>query len=298
MTTTDDQQLPLFDLEVVPPRIQAMPDAGSSPHPTSAVMPESPYSKYIVYVDESGDHSMQTIDEQYPLFVLAFCVFHKRHYSEQVVSALEKFKFNHFGHDQVVLHENDIRKEKGAFNSFRSREQKTRFLDELTDIIERSNFILISCVIDKRSLRKRADAGSNPYHIALGFCLETLHDFLKEKQQHEKKTHVVMECRGSKEDNELELEFRRFCDGNNRLAMPLPFDILFADKKAMSSGLQLADLVARPIGLSVLRPGQENRAFDVLKRKFYCDGGREQVGRGYEELGLKIYPLPESEKPR
>lgn len=298
MTTPDDQQLPLFDLEVVPPSVQAMPDAGSSLHPTSAVMPESPYSKYIVYVDESGDHGMQTIDEQYPLFVLAFCVFHKRHYSEQVVSALEKFKFNHFGHDQVVLHENDIRKEKGAFNSFRSREQKTRFLDDLTDIIERSNFILISCVIDKRSLRKRADADSNLYHVALGFCLEILHNFLQEKQQHEKKTHVVVECRGRKEDNELELEFRRFCDGNNRLAMPLPFDILFADKKAMSSGLQLADLVARPIGLSVLRPEQENRAFDVLKRKFYCDGGREQVGKGYEDFGLKIYPSPESEKPR
>lgn len=168
MTAPDDQQqLPLFDLEV-PPGVQVIPDAGSSPHRTSAVMPESPYSKYIVYVDESGDHGMQTIDEQYPLFVLAFCVFHKRHYSEQVVSALEKFKFNHFGHDQVVLHENDIRKEKGAFNSFRSREQKTRFLDELTDIIERSNFILISCVIDKRGLRKRADADSNPYHTCLG----------------------------------------------------------------------------------------------------------------------------------
>lgn len=66
----------------------------------------------------------------------------------------------------------------------------------------------------------------------------------------------------------------------------------------MSSGLQLADLVARPIGLSVLRPGQDNRAFDVLKNKFFCDGGREQLGEGYEGMGLKIYPAPESEKPR
>ncbi len=68
--------------------------------------------------------------------------------------------------------------------------------------------------------------------------------------------------------------------------------------KAMSSGLQLADLVARPIGLNVLRPDQENRAFDILKRKFYCDGGRDHVGTGYEGLGMKIYPSSESEKPR
>lgn len=241
---------------------------------------------------------MQTVDDQYPLFVLAFCVFHKRHYSEQVVSALEKFKFNYFGHDQVILHENEIRKEKGAFTIFRNREQKFQFLDELTGIIEHSNFILIGCVIDKRSLRKQADIDSNPYHLALGFCLETLYEFLQEKEQHDKKTFVVVECRGKKEDDDLELEFRRICDGNNRLNKSLPFEVLFSDKKAMSSGLQLADLVARPIGLSVLRPGQENRAFDVLRRKFYCDGGRAGVGKGYEGLGLKIYPDPESEKPR
>ena len=259
---------------------------------------ESPFSKYIVYVDESGDHSLQSIDGQYPVFVLAFCVFHKRYYSEQVVSALEKFKFNHFDHDQVVLHENAIRKEKDAFNIFRSREQKNQFLDELTYIIERSNFILISCVIDKGGLRKQMDVESNPYHIALSFCLETLYELLQEKRQHEKKTHIVVECRGRKEDNELELEFRRICDGSNRLAKLLPFDVLFADKRAMSSGLQLADLVARPIGLHVLRSEQENRAFDVLKKKFYCDGGRELVGKNYEGLGLKIYPAPESEKPR
>jgi hypothetical protein len=288
----DEQQLPLFefDLSSVQPVI-------SVPAVASANI-ESPFSKYIVYVDESGDHGMQTVDDQYPLFVLAFCVFHKRHYSEQVVSALEKFKFNYFGHDQVILHENEIRKEKGAFTIFRNREQKFQFLDELTGIIEHSNFILISCVIDKRSLRKQADMDSNPYHLALGFCLEALYEFLLEKEQHEKKTFVVVECRGKKEDDDLELEFRRICDGNNRLNKSLPFEVLFSDKKAMSSGLQLADLVARPIGLNVLRPEQENRAFDVLKRKFYCDGGRAGVGTDYEGLGLKIYPAPESEKPR
>jgi hypothetical protein len=249
-------------------------------------------------VDESGDHGMDTIDPQYPLFVLAFCVFHKRHYSEQVVSALEKFKFNHFGHDQVVLHENEIRKEKGQFNIFRSREQKHQFLHELTEIIEHSNFILISCVIDKRRLKKQDSTGGNPYHIALGFCLEKLYEFLQEKQQQELLTHVVVERRGPKEDDELELEFRRICDRNNSQSLALPFDVLFADKKVMSSGLQLADLVARPIGISILRPEQTNRAFDVLKYKFYCDGGRDCVGEGYEDLGLMIYPPPESEKPR
>lgn len=54
---------------------------------------------------------MQTIDTQFPVFVLAFCIFHKGHYSKKVVPALEQFKFKHFGHDQIVLHESEIRKE-------------------------------------------------------------------------------------------------------------------------------------------------------------------------------------------
>lgn len=292
MQNTDamPQQFSLFDNEEAP---VAEAEVGAP-----AITPSGKYSNYIVYVDESGDHGMQTLDANYPVFVLAFCVFHKRHYSEKVVPTLQKFKFNHFGHDLVVLHEHEIRKEKGEFTFFQGRQHKHGFLDELTSIIDASNFILISCVIDKEQLRSKPGTVPNPYHLALGFCLETLYEFLQEKGQDGTLTHVLVECRGKKEDDELELEFRRTCDGANRLGIPLPFDIIFADKKVNSTGLQLADLVARPVGMSILRPKQENRAFDVLKRKFYCCGGRDKVGEGFENWGLKVYPLQESEKPR
>lgn len=291
MTDRDDKQLPLFESDT-----EELKAHNNLPQYSSDA--DSPYSKYIVYVDESGDHSLQSIDENYPVFVLAFCVFHKRHYSEAIVPALEKLKFNYFGHDQIILHEHEIRKEKGRFNIFKSKAEKYQFLDELTSIIDYSNFILISCTIDKRALRKQSDMESNPYHTALGFCMETLHGFLSEKQMEDKKTHIVVECRGNKEDKELELEFRRICDGNNRLGISFPFEVLFSDKKVMSSGLQLADLVARPIGLNTLRPEQKNRAFEVLKEKFYCDGGRASVGKDFEGVGMKIYPPLKSEKPR
>jgi len=254
-----------------------------TPEATASSPPTGRFSNFVVYVDESGDHGMQTVDPNYPVFVLAFCVFYKSHYCEKVVPALEKFKFNHFGHDNVVLHENEIRKEKGSFK-FPSRKDKHDFLDQLTGIIDVSNFVLISCVIDKGRLRDRQEQFSNPYHLALGFCLETLYEFLQEKNQDDSLTHVVVECRGTKEDKDLELEFRRICDGANRQNKILPFDVVFADKKTNSPGLQLADLVARPVGLNVLRPDQENRAFEVLKRKFFCSGGRENVGVGFERL--------------
>lgn len=292
MATEKERELPLFD-QVDPPASSAK-RLPLEPKQTGA---SQSFSKYIVYVDESGDHGLQTIDPQFPVFVLAFCVFHKGHYSEKVVPELEKFKFKHFGHDQIVLHESEIRKEKGSFRIFPTREHKQRFLDELTSIIEESNFILISCVIDKERLREQ-EKPPNPYHIALRFCLETLHQFLQEKGETEKLAYVVVERRGQKEDNELELEFRRICGGQNSTEEKLSFEILFSDKKVMSSGLQLADLVARPIGLNVFRANQENRAFEVLRKKFFCAGGREKVGKDYQEWGLKIFPPQKSERPR
>lgn len=290
----EDSVIPANEAQFALPLRQRVDGAAAVPRLSA---PTESYSDYIVYVDESGDHSLESVAPDYPLFVLAFCVFHKRHYAQKVVPAIESFKFRHFGHDTVVLHENDIRKERGAFR-FVDRSHRIAFFDELTGIIDDSNFILISCLIDKRKLRERDQTDGNPYHLALGFRLETLYELMEEKNQSAYPTHVVVECRGKKEDRDLELEFRRICDGENRWSKRLPFRIVMADKKTNSSGLQLADLVARPIGIATLRPEQENRAFSVLKRKFFCSGGRKQVGAGYEGWGLKIHPAPDSEKPR
>ena len=255
------------------------------------------FSDYVVYVDESGDHSLERIDPDYPVFVLALCVFHKRHYAEKIIPAVEKLKFNYFGHDSVVLHEHEIRKQKGDFVFLSHKPTRDEFIERLSSIMEASNFILMACVVDKARLNRNDGAGSNPYHIALGICMEVLREFLAEKMQDHLQTHVVVECRGKKEDAELELEFRRICDGENPGNRQLPFNIIFADKKTNLTGLQLADLVARPVGLNYIRPEQANLAFELLKKKFFCDGGRQRVGQGYQNKGLKIYPPQKAKSP-
>jgi hypothetical protein len=65
----------------------------------------------------------------------------------------------------------------------------------------------------------------------------------------------------------------------------LPSELIVADKKTNSEGMQLADLTARPIGLPVLRPGQDNRAMAVLEKKFCRDGNGGKAG-----VGLKVFP--------
>lgn len=250
------------------------------------------HSNYVVYVDESGDHGVEKLDDQYPVFVLAFCIFHKRNYCETVIPSIEKFKFNYFGHDHIILHEHEIRKSKGAFSFLITRELKECFISDLTSIISLNNFIIASCVVDKSRLREKYPKPANPYNIALSHCIETLHQLLEEKGQSHLKTHVVFECRGDKEDKDLELEFRRICDGENKFKRNLSLEIIFANKKVNSSGLQLADLIARPIGINYLRPNQNNRAYEVIKKKFFAKGGRKNAGKIYEEHGMKVFPTP------
>lgn len=255
------------------------------------------FSDYVVYVDESGDHSLSRIDGNFPVFVLALCVFDKKHYTEKVTPAVDRFKFDHFGHNSVVLHEHDIRKQRGAFAFLSHHPRRIEFIAQLTAIMESSEFALISCLVDKARLSRDEDIASNPYHIALGICIELLDAFLSEKRQDHRQTHVVVECRGKKEDAELALAFKRICDGDNRRQRALPFDIVFADKKTNLTGLQLADLVARPIGLRHLRPQQQNRAYELLQRKFFREAACSGRGTGRENAGLRIYPPQKAKSP-
>jgi hypothetical protein len=248
-----------------------------------SLVPSGPFSDYIVFVDETGDHGMANINHDFPLFGLAFCVFKKADYIDSVTPALRRLKFNTFGHDMVVLHEHDLRKKENAFAEM-SREPREAFLAELTQIIQTAQFTLMAVVIDKRLLAPCVTQ-QNPYHIALLFGLERVYGFLASLGQGEPLTHIVVESRGKREDMEMELEFRRICEGANETSRALPFRLIMADKRTNSEGLQLADMVARPVALSVLRPGQPNRAFDILQAKFW----RDTRGRA-ENCGLKIYP--------
>lgn len=241
-------------------------------------------SDYIVFVDESGDHSLNKIDPAYPMFVLAFCIMPFAAYNELVAPAVRRLKFDLFGHDTVVLHETDIVRRRGAFSSA-SEAQRGELMAGLSAVIGDADMTIIAIAIDKARLAARYRAPEHPYHLAMQFGLERLHSHMAGLGQHQRLTTVVCECRGQKEDAELELAFRRVCDGRNAAQERLCFDIVMADKKCNSEGLQIADLVARPIGRHVLNPGQQNRAFEVIQRKLALNRRGRPDG-----WGLKVFP--------
>ncbi len=243
------------------------------------------FSEFIVYADESGDHGLERVDARFPVFVLACCLFRKNAYINRLVPGLHGFKFRHFGHDGVILHERDIRKDQGAFAMLKSPERKELFLEELTEIVRQTPMEVVAAVIRKDELWKQHGNKHHPYHLSLQFCLEQLFALLKRHGQNERRTHITCEARGKAEDQELELAFRRICAGDNGTGKCFPFDVVIADKKVNCAGLQLADLIARPIGLAVARPEQANRAFDVIREKLALDPEGKVGG-----WGLKCFP--------
>ncbi|RYH24026.1 MAG: hypothetical protein EON54_24690 [Alcaligenaceae bacterium] len=50
--------------------------------------------------------------------MLSFCIFTKECYANTLTPAVRALNFATFGHDMAVLHENDIRRSKGAFSTF------------------------------------------------------------------------------------------------------------------------------------------------------------------------------------
>ncbi|MBO9476415.1 DUF3800 domain-containing protein [Shimia sp. R11_0] len=233
------------------------------------------FSDFIIYLDESGSPALDADKDEFPVFVLACVCVNKSHYCDDLVPRLQALKFKYFGHDQIIFHERDIRRQSGDFVALRGdRNLRNAFLDEVTELISSFDFDVATAVIDKQKLKEKYPDPKSPYELSLLLVMEHLALMLRDADQIGKTVHVIAEARGKPEDAELELVFRRIANGqpplrSNQRDLITQFDwqILFCDKKSNSSGLQLADLIARPIGLHQLKPEQTNRAYDVIAEK-------------------------------
>jgi len=237
------------------------------------------FSDYIVFADESGSPVLENPDPTFPVFVLNCILVAKQTYATSIVPALQQLKFEAVGHDQLVLHERDIRRQQNGFAFLQvDPAHREAFIERINAIVAEADITVIGAVIDKVRLARKYANPWSPYEIGLHFCMETLLGRLVALGQTGSLIHVVFESRGKKEDLELELHFRRIASNQANWGYKQPdftqlrWEPLFVDKKSNSSGLQLADLMARPMGLKVLRPLQPNRAFDVLRPKLQHGG--------------------------
>src|SRR3954470_21233046 len=154
----------------------------------SAQQPPS-FGDYLVFVDESGDHGLENLSADYPVFVLLFSIFRKDDYIQRVCRDIQHFKFKHWGHDEVVLHEHDIRKPSRHFQFLMRREKRESFLTELTTLMAGLPVIVIAVVIDKPAFVQRYVNPVSPYDYALEAGLERVYRELEANGNAKKETH-------------------------------------------------------------------------------------------------------------
>lgn len=245
---------------------------------------------FRLYVDESGDHALRLADNDNHRYLGLLGLWFEtgdpyRCFARELEDLKEEIFGPHPDDDLICLHRKDIVERRGVFGRLRDRDLNARFERGLIDLIERARFHLGCVVLDKleqgdRLLRER----SHPYHDCLAALLERYTCWLDSQGL---KGDVMAESRGSKEDQQLQLEFRRTLENGTRFLPPEVFrgtltstKIKLKKKEHAVAGLQLADLLAYPFKREIvaLRRGAEAprdfsaAVLDAARAKF-LEGG-------------------------
>ena len=235
----------------------------------------SRYSSYIVYMDTHGDPSPQPNSNGESLYIQNFCIFDKRHYGEVVIPKIQALKFEHFGHDGFFLSADNIR----------GLNHQQQFNNDVNDVIEHSNFVLISCVANRAKRPNNSDDNSL-HEQMLSFGLDHSYRYLQERDQTDALTYVLATSIDDGSDQLTQQNFRQACAQDDH---DLPFELHLTERNHKPLGLQFANLLAAPLLNYFHNPDEGNLGFEILKTKFYCKGGRKKVGVGYEGWGLKEF---------
>jgi hypothetical protein len=240
----------------------------------------------VVYIDENGDHSLEAVDPHFPIFVLTMMIADVKAYYEKIIPAMCEFKFNHFGHEGVILHSRDIRKAQGAFGFLNDLAKREPFYAQLYQLMETSSYTIISVVIRKQKHKDRyGKAAKNPYDLAFTFALERLLPLLEGHGQTE--VQLIAEARGKREDAELKLAVLDVVNngtyyiGASRFK-EVQFHLEFRPKSMNIVGTQVADLAGYPIARYALDTKYKGPLMKIIWKKFYN-------GPGWIH-GLKMFP--------
>ena len=243
--------------------------------------------KYVLFMDESGDHGLVNLDASFPVFLLCGIITEQSEY-EAIKNDFNAIKNAFWKNKEVIFHSRDIRKCDKEFSVLFDLDIKKEFYEKINHCITNSKYKIIASSIQKEIYIKQYGKLSNDvYELALSFIIERAVFYLDSLGDFQKKVEIVIEKRGKKEDKKLEEHFQRLLSRGTGYVSPerlinLELKILFKDKKENINGLQLADLLAYPIARYVMEPKRANPAFDILKDKFYSKGGKR--------YGLKLFP--------
>lgn len=258
--------------------------------------------RYRLYIDESGDHAYNLLDEPAHRYLALLGVW-LRHGEEYTKFAddLAKLKREIFGprpDKPVVLHRSDIINRKGPFGRLRDAGPRARFDEGLLALIRATPFRMVCVIIDKKVHLGRYRSPFHPYHHCLAAMLDRYSGWLNYRNA---VGDVMAESRGKEEDLQLRQAYERVYQSGTLMFGHQHHQRALTSKKlkiqpkvANIAGLQLADVLAHPVKQACLAesgaipdgPGVfGTRVYEAAKAKFNRHERRGRV-EGYGKVFL------------
>ena len=248
----------------------------------------------VLFIDETGDHSLSKIDKSYPIFVLSGVIVDEHYHDGDLTNMLNDFKQRHFGTADVILHSQEMTHPQNA----KSREYvkfidvtfRRTFYKDFEHLLTQLNISVVACVIMKnKHFANYGLEAKDPYLLSFDNLLNRIIFDLDDSQRGK----IVAESRNSVLDNQLEIAYLASrVEGTNKvqpaeIKLKLDSSINFRQKSDNIAGLQLADMVASPIARHYL--GKPERVGHQLSYESVFSKVRNIKGR-WENIGITILP--------
>lgn len=251
--------------------------------------------EYLLFLDECGSHVLQQEHDPFPVFCLCGIIVDASTYPS-LDRKWKAWKQRWLQSRRVIVHEPDLRKLSGRFFD-PDKSRAARRVASLNTTLHSLSFFVIAAAIHKREVNTSPNnlpaddfLPASTYLVCLDFILERFTHFLCHVGNGAQ-GRVFAESRGLREDAEVNHEYLRLHLEGTRFIPESQFrgylhpSIRFERKGSNSSGLQFADVLARPIADKVRNPESDPPRWDIAVSKFY-DGGQERKG----SYGLKVFP--------
>ncbi len=251
---------------------------------------------FRLYIDESGTHNYSTapqLDKRY--LGLTGIIVDSEIYEAEFQPRITNLKklFSNDPDDLPILHRDDIVNKTGAFAKLNDPTIEAKFNTQFISLIKDVDYSICTVVIDKTAhFAKYQKSANHPYHYCLTAMLERYAHFLEIRGRGD----VCAESRGRIEDMALKDAYEHFySDGTYFRSKEYvqtyltSREIKIKPKDKSIAGLELADLLALPTKLDVLKTNgilttlTENftkQIIDLIQKK-YCRGNRSHNVKGY-----------------
>ena len=247
-------------------------------------MNSSCMSEHLVFLDESGDDNLEKIAPDYPIFVLGAVIIEKDYHATTAVREFADFKAG-TGHmtPGQIFHTVDMLRNQKGFEFLKNEAVRKSFYEGLNDLISRTDFTLVTAILDMpKAVKKWGLQQRTPYIYLMQLLLERIYFCLRGRGT----AQVLAESRRPHLDALIRGEFLRVKGGATvirpatLMQRMFPEEIRFLPKSA-NPGAELADLLTTPVGRAYLNRPSPISA-DVIRDKSYkraSDGKIEGWGR-------------------